>query len=241
MNRFIHRRPQGILLAAVAGLVLGSLVACSADEGPTSGPTPPGATSAPSSGPSPAPTSTDSPTPAPPGTSSPRPLPDGVSTARPKDPVATGAVQQVSRDGKKPNPSIDTTAGQQPFDGPVEYGDGIRLDVTDITHGTMSGHGPGVYPGRATTTFELTLANDTSSALELGVVVVTVTYGSPARVAHHIYDDASLDFRGSVSPGKSTTAVYGFSIPDEALDEVTLTVDIDGQHQLAVFRGSVKE
>jgi len=86
----------------------------------------------------------------------------------------------------------------------------------------------------------MALFNGTKDRLTLGVVVVTVTYGSPARVAHAVYDQNSVDFNGTVQPGKKTTATYGFSIPKGSRHNVTMTVDIDGAHHLAVFSGSVK-
>lgn len=167
--------------------------------------------------------------------------PPGVSLEKPKDPLAPTTVTLVDRDGKKPRPSVKTQAGMQPFTKPVKYTDGLKLMVTDINQGAMSGQGPGVYPGRPTSTFHLSLVNGTSKPITLGVVVVTLTYGSPDRVAHHIYDSNSVDFSGVIKPGGAAKAVYGFSVPPKDLGDVTMTVDIDGVHYLANFTGSVKQ
>lgn len=232
-----------VAVATLAALLLISLGACSSHDS-----TSPQATGAPTAAGSPSTSTTPSPSatsPAPTSmptapSASKAPLPKGVSTAKPKDPLATAAVQQVSRDGKKPHPTIRTTTNKQSFTKPITYTDGLQIKVTKVTQGKMSGHGPGVYPGRPVTTFKMTLINASDQSLDLGVVVVTVTYGSPSRVAHHIYDDQSIDFNGVVRPGASTKAVYGFSIPAGSRKNVTMTLDIDGRHHLAVFHGAVK-
>lgn len=252
-------RVRGLALACLAAALFASSAACSSHGGTAPAPTlgssttpsnsaTPGSTAPSSAAPSSAaPTGNSTPTSSQTAgrtatrvPSSPSSLPSGVSTAKPKDPLATGAVQQVSRHGKTPHPTIDTTTSEQTFTKPVTYTDGLRIKVTKVTQGVMTGHGPGVYPGRPTTTFTLALTNGTSAPLTIGVVVVTVTYGSPARVAHHVYDDRSVDFGGVVKPGASTEGVYGFSIPAAGRGDVTMTVDIDGRHHLAIFHGSVK-
>lgn len=166
-------------------------------------------------------------------------LPKGVSTAKPNDPLAMAAIGPVKRNGKKVQPGVRTKRDVQPFTTPVTYTDGLGLRIAKMTQGKVSGQGPGVFPGRTVTDFYLTLANHTKKALPLDVVVVTVTYGSPARLAHLVYNPNSVDFTGPLAAGQSAKAVYGFSIPTADLGNVTMTVDLDGVHQLAVFKGKV--
>jgi hypothetical protein len=169
--------------------------------------------------------------------SSKSPLPKGVSTAIPKDPLAPASVKPVIRGSKTPRLSVRVKGGAEPFNRPITYTDGLNLRITKMTQGKVTGQGPGVFPGRAVTDFYVTLTNHTQRTLDLGVVVLTVTYGSPARLAHLVYNQNSIDFAGPVKPGKSGRAVYGFSIPAKDLGHVTMTVDLDGIHQLAVFTG----
>lgn len=167
-------------------------------------------------------------------------LPKGVSTATPGDPLASSTVTPVPRRGKKGKPRVRTKDGVRPFGKPVAYTDGLRLTIARMTQGAVTGEGPGVFPGRVVTGFEFTLTNGTTQALPLDVVVITVTYGSPARVARAVYDQNSLDFTGPVPAGQTAKAVYGFSIPAAGRGKVTMTVDIDGVHEPAVFKGKVK-
>ena len=169
----------------------------------------------------------------------PQKLPKGASTAIPSDPLASTSVTPVMRDGRKARPSIPASGGPKSFTQPITYADGLRLTITKMTQGNVTGQGPGVIAGRAVTDFYVTLTNGTKKALSFDAVVVTVTYGSPARVAHLVYDANSADFAGTVQPGKSRNAVYGFSVPAADRANVTMTVDLDGVHQVATFRGKV--
>lgn len=175
-----------------------------------------------------------------PSSDGPPKLPKGVTTQNPKDPLAPRTTKQVARNGRSAHPTIATAGGPKPFDKGVNYEDGLRLTVSRVTQGKVAGHGPGVYPGRPVTTFHLELMNGSKNQLKLGVVVLTVTYGTPARIAHAIYDPESVDFSGVIRPGKTVRAAYGFSIPIGARRHVTLTADIDSKHHLAIFRGPVE-
>lgn len=166
-------------------------------------------------------------------------LPKGASTAIPMDPLASKSLAPVERSGKAAHPSVRTVGGVKPFTQSVKYADGLQLTITKMTQGKVTGQGPGVFPGRAVTDFYVTLTNGTKKTLSLDVVVVTVTYGTPARLAHFVYDGNSVDFAGTIKPGKSGKAVYGFSVPAADLSNVTMTADLDGIHQLAVFKGKV--
>lgn len=167
-------------------------------------------------------------------------LPKGAATAKPKDPLAPKKIRQVKRAGKAPHPTAKVKGGVKKFSQDAIYTDGLKLTITKMTQGKMTGQGPGVYPGRPVTDFYLKLTNGTKQSLELGVVVLTVTYGSPARLAHAVYTPTSHDFAGVVKAGASTRAVYGFSVPAADRGDVTMTVDIDGQHHVATFAGTVK-
>jgi len=167
-------------------------------------------------------------------------LPKGATTKNAKPPLAPKVVKQVMRNGKKPHPTVKVKGGAKAFTKPIVYTDGLTLHITKMTQGKMTGHGPGVYPGRPVTNFYVTLTNGTKKKLTLGVVVMTVTYGTPARLAHAVYGPKSKDFAGVIKPGKSAKAVYGFSVPAADRNDVTMVVDLDGSHQLATFTGKVK-
>lgn len=167
-------------------------------------------------------------------------LPKGAATVNAKAPLAPKKITQIKRNGKAPRPTAKVEGGAKKFSQAAVYTDGLKVTITKMTQGKMTGQGPGVYPGRPVTDFYITLTNGTKKPLQLGVVVLTVTYGSPARLAHAVYTPKAKDFAGVVKPGKSIKAIYGFSVPKADRDDVTLTVDLDGQHHLATFAGKVK-
>ncbi|MBO1756822.1 hypothetical protein [Allobranchiibius sp. CTAmp26] len=172
-------------------------------------------------------------------TSTQQKLPKGASTAIPSDPLASTSVRAVKRAGRAAAPNIPARGGAKPFTEPITYADGLRLTIARMTQGQVTGQGPGVFSGRTVTDFHVTLTNGTKKALSFDAVIVTVSYGSPARVAHLVYDKNSVDFASTVQPGRSANAVYGFSVPTADLGNVTMTVDLDGIHELAMFRGKV--
>jgi hypothetical protein len=88
--------------------------------------------------------------------------------------------------------------------------------------------------------FTLRFDNGTDKPIDLDEVVVTATYGNPARVARPTYGEAARDFYGSVKPGAKAGATYSFSVPTDELDGVRLTVDFDGLHAPATFTGEAR-
>lgn len=159
------------------------------------------------------------------------------SAARPADPVLK-AYKPVPRDGRRPTPSV--SASSQPFDRAIRYTDGLRLAVTGITQGRVTGQGPGVVLGEPKTEIGLSMTNRTGRVVNLDQVVVTLVYGSERRTSRPVYDDRARDFNGVLRPGGSATATYLFSVPPDELGDVTMFVDFDGRHTVARFRGSAR-
>jgi hypothetical protein len=159
------------------------------------------------------------------------------ATARPADPVLR-TYKPVLRDGRPPRPSV--SAGPQPFGRAIRYPDGLRLAVTSISQGKVTGQGPGVFLGEPKTEIGLRMSNRSGRSVNLDQVVVTLVYGSQRRTSRPVYDDRARDFNGVLRPGRSATATYLFSVPRPQLDEVTMFVDFDGQHTVGRFRGSAR-
>jgi hypothetical protein len=132
------------------------------------------------------------------------------------------------------------SAPPQPFDRSVRYSDGLRLTVTGITQGKVTGQGPGVFLGEPKTEIRLRMRNGTDRRVALDQVVVTLVYGSERHTSRPVYDDRARDFNGVLRPGGSATATYLFSVPREQLGDVTMFVDFDGRHTVARFRGSAR-
>jgi hypothetical protein len=206
-----------VLAAASVVLTVGLTSACGGPNGPSA--------------------ALDKPTASPTRSVTPTEEPSGKAT-RPPDPLATD-VPALKRPGAKPA-SQRVTSTPAAFSGQVRYSDGVVLEVLSIAQGASTGKGPGVFVGSPRTALTVKVTNGTGRVLKLEGVVVTLRYGSPQRMASPVYEDAAHDLAGTVAPGKSATAVYMFSIPTKELTKVTMSVDFDGTHAAAVFRGSVK-
>jgi hypothetical protein len=165
-----------------------------------------------------------------------QPTPTGT-VSRPADPVLK-SYQPVLRGGKKPRPSV--SADPEPFDRAIRYSDGLRLVVTGIAQGKVTGQGPGVFLGEPKTEIGLRMTNRGNRAVRLDQVVVTVVYGSQRRTSRPVYDERARDFSGVLRPGSSADASYLFSVPRDQLDDVTMLVDFDGRHTVARFRGAAR-
>ena len=164
-----------------------------------------------------------------------------AQAARPLDPEAPSNYQPVTRNGKKPNPTIKAEDGRLSEAGKVRYSDGVVLRVDRLRHGAEQGQGPGTFPGRAYTAISLSLHNHSSRTIDLTQVVVTATYGSPGRVASAVYEDsAARDFGTRVEPGGIASATYVFAIPPDQRRKVGITVDFDAIHLAAKFAGAAR-
>ena len=182
------------------------------------------------------------PTSSPSGPTADQPLPsEPGKVSKPPDPKAPSTYQPVTRNGKKPNPTITAERGGLSQGAVVKYPDGTWLRVDRVRHGVEQGQGPGAFPGRAHTAITLSLHNRSSRTIDLTQVVVTATYGSPARVASAVYEDsAAQDFGTPVPPGGSASATYVFAIPPDESGNVGITVDFDDVHVAARFAGATR-
>lgn len=168
--------------------------------------------------------------------------PSSAGTARQQDPLAPRSYRPVVRDGSsaRRTPATREVGGFSPAH-PVTYPDGISVTVRRYAHGVEKGRGPGVFLGRPYTEIVMSLSNGSTTSLDLNSVVVTATYGSPARIAPPVYEVAAArDFSGTVATGSSANAEYVFAIPTSARRTVVMRVDFDGKHEPAVFSGSVQ-
>ena len=160
---------------------------------------------------------------------------------KPPDPEAPSSYQPVTRNGKKPNPTIKAGNGDLSAAAEVRYSDGVLLRIDRLRQGVEQEQGAGAFPGRAYTAVSLSLHNRSSKVVDLTQVVVTATYGSPARLASAVYEDsAAQDFGSRVQPGGTASATYVFASPPDQLGKVGITVDFDGIHLAAKFSGAAR-
>ena len=171
----------------------------------------------------------------------PQPGDPAAAAAKPVDPIAPSSIPPVTRGDKQNRSRVKGAAGAFSAADPAKYSDGVALTVEGTRTGSESENGPGQFPGRSYTALSLTLDNRSAQPIDLNQVVVTATYGAPARIASPVYDDTSAqDFSGTVDAGGSSTATYLFAIPNEKKSNVVVTVDFDDTHLAATFSGGLK-
>jgi hypothetical protein len=163
---------------------------------------------------------------------------EATPTGSPAPVTEAQAAPVVAREGVAESERTVQTAPVD-FTAPAEWSDGATVRVVDAHQQVSGGQGPGALAGQPQTVFSLELVNGSGTALDLNAVVVQATYGSDAVQATPLYDLDTVDFGGSAEPGASATAVYSFAIPADQLDEVSLSVDVDGHRFPAVFTGPV--
>lgn len=156
----------------------------------------------------------------------------------PADPQAPPAYTPVVRGGQPARPTLTAGPGRFSSAAPVRFPDGVSLAVVHVARGVEQGRGPGVFTGRPHTTFSLALTNGSTRPIDLRQVVVTTTYGSPARLAPAVYEEPSArDFSDTVAVGATTTATYAFAIPRGQARSAITVVDFDDVHVAARFTG----
>ncbi len=155
------------------------------------------------------------------------------------DPLAAHTYQPVKRAARGPG----RVAGRSgAFSGAhaVTYPDGVVLRVEVVGRRVEQGVGRGVFHGRSQTVLSLVLQNGSGHPIALNAVVVTMTYGSPARISPPVYEDAAAqDFSGTVKPGGKALARYVFAVPAGQRGKATTVVDFDAVHTAATFTGAV--
>lgn len=171
--------------------------------------------------------------------------PSAVGSARPSAaevPASPGARASppalVERPGALP-PSQRVPGPQVAFDQPAAYRDGLSVVMRDIRSGTSSDTGVGAQADVPTTTLVVEVRNGTPSPVDLSGVVLTVTYGPDDAVADPVYGGDQQDLAGVVPSGGRAQGTYSFAVPEQARGDVTLSMDVDGRHLPAVWRGAV--
>jgi hypothetical protein len=170
------------------------------------------------------------------------PTPKPTTTTNTPNGDAAGVatpVPGVSRAGQLPA-ADKVVATPATYANSVTYSDGLRVRVLKIKQETITAQGPGAMTGMPSTNFTIRFTNDTKRAIDLNQVVVSSFYGKPRVHADPVYGSGQNDFSLLLAPGEAAQAEYAFSVPVAELNRVTLTVDFDGVHQVAVFYGTAK-
>ncbi len=151
--------------------------------------------------------------------------------------LAPSTLTPVARRG---NSDKRVSAGQGRIGGTIRYADGLSLQLNRGKQTTSQDRGRGAFPNAPLTTIPLRLSNGTGAEVDLNQVIVTVLHGSPRVIGQAQYGPDSVDFSGTLAPGARADARYTFSIPAGDLNDVVVSVDLDGGHELATFTGTLR-
>lgn len=205
----VPRRRAIIVGSIVAGLVVVGLITALVISVAASGPgsTPSASSAAPSDAPtaSASPSETPAPDPTPSETSADAPIADDVFGT----PVAT----QVA---------VTDTASVQD----------VTVSIVSIEEESATGQRPGETSGSAIRVVVRVL-NEGGGDLDLAGIAVRAYTGSELVPASPV--DEGSGFSGTAPAGAEATGTYVFSVPEDSVGSVTLTVSVSADSGLAVF------
>lgn len=149
------------------------------------------------------------------------------------EPAPTPAPPSAPRAGEPApppeRPAVPFTKSSAPVAGVVFGVDRLQA-VTGIAQGPGEVGGPSLR-------FELTVRNDTASAVSLGSTVVNVYFGPEEAPATELRKPGGIALPPSVAPGRTARGVFIFAVPEESRDQVRITADYTAGAPIAVFEG----
>ena len=147
-----------------------------------------------------------------------------------------------ARDGARPatgqTPVADRVKGTTgTLTRPVEYRDGLRVEIVRATSGVVTDVGPGALTGAPYRLFTVRFRNDTARPIDLSQVVLAAYYGKDQQAQPGSTSATSRTSRAPWPPAAPWSAGTR-PIPTGEKGPVTLTVDFDSLHAVAVFRNT---
>jgi len=145
-------------------------------------------------------------------------------------PTATGASPAASA---SPEPSVAPSAappgGQPapvstPIDAPADGVGGVSVRIERLEAVQGEARGPGEIAGPAIR-FAVVVTNPTGAAVALSTVVVNLDYGADRTPGGEIAAPGGVPLPPAVAAGAAVEGTYLFTVPADARDLVTITVD----------------
>jgi hypothetical protein len=126
------------------------------------------------------------------------------------------------------------------------YEDGVEVEITKMKHNKISRSDaeyaePEASKGDPYVTFTVRVKNGSKTTIDT-YQSMTVTYGPDGdeAVSPYLASANETDISGKLLPGKSKTGSDSFVIPTKFQGDPVLEVNVDAEHEAAVFTGSVK-
>lgn len=166
----------------------------------------------------------------------PRSAPAARGPGRPADPTPTRVIRPGGAGAPETSIAADA-AGDLP--GTVSFKDGLAVEIGKSMPAVQGGLGPGALPGDPYVLIPVTVTNGSKEDVPLDRVVAQARYGDPAFAAAPVYTEQTQDLSGRLAPGKRAKAMYAFALPADQRGNVTISLDIDDAHALALFHGDL--
>lgn len=169
------------------------------------------------------------------GDSSPAASSNSTTTSQ-QDSVAAQAgtdASDIIQVTSAPGVTEGTLASTLVIDG--RQGTGVSVAITSVTAMTATAQGPGEVSGPALR-IEVSVDNTSGHALDLSNTAVTLTDSEGNPGSGMLASPANwLD--GEVASDTSATGTYVFTLPEDARDPITVTVQVDTTMTTAEFSG----
>jgi hypothetical protein len=159
------------------------------------------------------------------------------------DNATTEAEQEECADLEPDGPTEEAEPMVASFKEKYTWDDGVQVEVIKIRHAKISKQDAEFNQklGQDYVVFTIRVRNNSKRTLNL-IGVPDVAYGPDGEPAEAPVVSESLgDMSGKLIPGKARSAGWPFFIPPKYQDDVVMEFSIgDGEHESAVFSGSVK-
>ncbi|MDO5500224.1 MAG: hypothetical protein Q4F67_11165 [Propionibacteriaceae bacterium] len=167
----------------------------------------------------------------------------GCGTPPQAPPDAPGGFRSIDPNEIRTDPPVDPPSGAEfTLDQAAVFDDGVRFEVSSIAAGeaTSTQTGAEGTDGHVVTA-EITVTNGSDTAFDLAPIRVWGYYdeiGAPM-----IVDSTGAvgdRFAGTAEPGQAARARFGFAMPSEGFETVTIMIDGGtADHGIMQFRGPI--
>lgn len=162
-----------------------------------------------------------------------------ITAARPEANVSPSASASPS---PSPSPSLDTTDRPARFpDEAITYENDLEVTVLSAKQFTPSRSAAGAQPGHLGVLVKVRITNGGTATWDASLAQVALAAGPDGEEAEKIYDTdkgIGLGFTGSIAPGKSKTAPFGFSVDVANVGDVMVEVTPDFETSAGLFEGA---
>ncbi|MFT4235193.1 MAG: hypothetical protein QM607_09370 [Microbacterium sp.] len=173
----------------------------------------------------------------------------GTATAPATEEPTSSATEVPQTPSEWPTPTPGTTEQAEEPD-PVETDIDEEASVEGIFSAKVSSveffsvdsdtAQPGELAGPAVR-LVIDVVNDSNEAIDLSGAAVNLDYGSDHTPAAVVGDPTLTGLPGSIAAGESASGEYSFTLPEDARDQVRVSLDVITGEPQVLFEGALEE